>query len=432
MANNLLALQAKVPHFTTPLEAQDMALGVQNKLNAQQDYMTARQDDQSYRNALMRNPQGGEGLLNSLSQSGNYKAYGAVQKSGLDAQKSQADIGKTQRESEKLDIETSLKKFDIAAQIIAPVKDQASWDMARQQAAQMFGEEAALQWPEQYDPNLIEQRKMQGMAVKDQLLEKWKAMEYSTPDANSKLTAETSRQNSIRSANTTMRGQDITEKRAQASAISEGGGPSQAAFTKSFGKAPANYRWKSDGSLEFIPGGAADVKAGVLGEKRNQNQVAAINQADRIINKVNQALSKVGITTSGVGGAIADTIPLAGRITDFKNLKSDLETIKANLGFAELQAMRESSPTGGALGQIAVQELIALQSTVASLDQDQSPEQLTKRLGEIKQHYQNWKDAVNGASNSQPIIKVTNASDYANVPSGSEYITLDGTTRRKL
>lgn len=47
---------------------------------------------------------------------------------------------------------------------------------------------------------------------------------------------------------------------------------------------------------------------------------------------------------------------------------SAVKTIQANLGFDALQAMRDASPTGGALGQVAVQELEMLQSTVANLD----------------------------------------------------------------
>ena len=39
------------------------------------------------------------------------------------------------------------------------------------------------------------------------------------------------------------------------------GGVSQSGFNKQFGKPQPGYRWKSDGSLEFIPGGPADQKA---------------------------------------------------------------------------------------------------------------------------------------------------------------------------
>jgi len=186
-----------------------------------------------------------------------------------------------------------------------------------------------------------------------------------------------------------MRGQNLTDARARESVASQGVGGQ---------KAPAGYRFLPDGSLEAIKGGPADIKAGELGAKRARQQEGAIYQADRIIGKVDQALSKVSGLTAGAG--YATTPKTLDTITGAKDLESDLETIKANLGFAELQAMRDASPTGGALGQVAVQELVALQSTIASLDQKQSPSQLKARLGEIKKHYQNWKNAVTQSENS--------------------------------
>ena len=47
--------------------------------------------------------------------------------------------------------------------------------------------------------------------------------------------------------------------------------------------------------------------------------------------------------------------------------------------------MREASPTGGALGQVAVQELEALQATLASLNPDQSEGQLRQNLARVKE-----------------------------------------------
>lgn len=161
----------------------------------------------------------------------------------------------------------------------------------------------------------------------------------------------------------------------------------------SAGKAPPGYRYKPDGALEAIPGGPADIKAGELGARQEKMKQGAVAQADRVVNKVDEALSKVGMTTTGLGSAMA-AIPG----TSARDLRSTLDTIKANLGFAELQAMRDASPTGGALGAIAVQELVALQSTVASLDQAQSQQQLAKSLEQIKTHYNNWKNTVQGGA----------------------------------
>lgn len=124
-------------------------------------------------------------------------------------------------------------------------------------------------------------------------------------------------------------------------------------------------------------------------EKANALKLAAAGQADLVSTKVDQALAKVGPLTAGVGSSLASV-----RGTPARDLEKDIDTIKANLGFETLQEMRRNSPTGGALGAIAVQELNLLQSTVASLDTSQSPEQLRRNLIEIKNHVQKWKEAV--------------------------------------
>jgi len=69
------------------------------------------------------------------------------------------------------------------------------------------------------------------------------------------------------------------------------------------------------------------------------------------------------------------------------DLASTLDSIKADIGFSRLQEMREASPTGGALGQVAVQELVALQSSIASLEQAQSTKQFEVSLGIVEQRY---------------------------------------------
>jgi hypothetical protein len=63
------------------------------------------------------------------------------------------------------------------------------------------------------------------------------------------------------------------------------------------------------------------------------------------------------------------------------------ETIGANIGFDRLQAMREASPTGGALGAITERELAALRAVLGSIEQTQSPEQLVRNLERLELEY---------------------------------------------
>lgn len=160
------------------------------------------------------------------------------------------------------------------------------------------------------------------------------------------------------------------------------------------GKPPPGYRWSPEGNLQAIPGGPADIKATADAEKTRKRAEMASSAADMVIGTIDSALSKVGRPTAGTGSGLARKVGYEPAV-DFA---SDLETIKANLGFDRLQAMREASPTGGALGAVAVQELIALQSTVASLDPAQSPAQIKRNLEKIKGHYQKWQDVMRRAS----------------------------------
>lgn len=89
--------------------------------------------------------------------------------------------------------------------------------------------------------------------------------------------------------------------------------------------------------------------------------------------------------------------------TDAKALANNLATIKANIGFDKLQAMRDASPTGGALGQVSERELGFLQSVFGSLDQSQTPEELQYNLRLLQFVYN---DIVHGPGNhpyKQPV-----------------------------
>ena len=115
----------------------------------------------------------------------------------------------------------------------------------------------------------------------------------------------------------------------------------------------------------------------------------SIKQADTMNDYVDRVLgtgnyegkgSKLGYFATGLPGQVLENF--GG--TDARNLRGDLDRIKANIGFEELNKMRRESPTGGALGQVTERELQFLQSVQGSLDQAQTPEQLERMLWDIK------------------------------------------------
>lgn len=92
------------------------------------------------------------------------------------------------------------------------------------------------------------------------------------------------------------------------------------------------------------------------------------------------------INTAGtaIGRAIGGFIPGS----DVANLNAALDTVKALVGFDALQKMRDSSPTGGALGQITERELSFLQSVQGSLKTTQGTDQLISTINRVKQSFQ--------------------------------------------
>lgn len=119
---------------------------------------------------------------------------------------------------------------------------------------------------------------------------------------------------------------------------------------------------------------------------RAQNVLGAIQQARTFASRGGLA----GFTSTGFTGKAYSFIPG----TPAYELSQVLGTIKANIGFDRLQKMREESPTGGALGQVAVQELRDLQNSIASLEQGQSGGRLVANLEKIENFYKKWLPAI--------------------------------------
>lgn len=143
--------------------------------------------------------------------------------------------------------------------------------------------------------------------------------------------------------------------------------------------APKGFMWAPDGrSLQRIPGGPEDPSINAPAAAVNLQRLNS--QTDNVIQAIDKATGQVAWDSTGVFGQVLGAV--GG--TKAMDLRETAKTIKANLGFAELQAMRDASPTGGALGQVAVQELEALQATLASLNPDQSEAQLRENLATVK------------------------------------------------
>lgn len=179
-----------------------------------------------------------------------------------------------------------------------------------------------------------------------------------------------------------------------------------------FGKIDPGYMMvQENGGYQMrpVPGSPAALemqdraKAEIAGAGQRQQKSDIVTQdIDRALTKVNENPR----TTTGAFGSVLSQVPG----TEAHDVSALVDTIKANSAFDTLQAMRNASKTGGALGAVSERELRLLQSTVGSLEQSQSEEQFTRNLSRVRDVYE---DIVHGPGGGS---KPTRAGPPAGVP----------------
>lgn len=174
-------------------------------------------------------------------------------------------------------------------------------------------------------------------------------------------------------------------KRAPGTTINLPGAPN-------IGSIPQGYAAKQDPetgewTMAPIPGGPQDTTAqdAASGAQRERTADIVTQDIDRALSIIDQGTT----FTTGIGGAALGGLPG----TPAFNLNALIDTIKANVGFDKLQAMRDASPTGGALGQVSEFENRLLQATIGNLAISQNPQQLRDNLNRV---YNVYLDIVHG------------------------------------
>ena len=115
-------------------------------------------------------------------------------------------------------------------------------------------------------------------------------------------------------------------------------------------------------------------------------------KADMVDGFVNEALSIVNAMSPEDQNAFQQSIANVSNIFQANFLAGSpgarlaalIETIQANVGFDRLQEMRNSSPTGGALGNVSNKELALLTSVLGNLGNMQGLSQLRENLKRIQ------------------------------------------------
>lgn len=148
--------------------------------------------------------------------------------------------------------------------------------------------------------------------------------------------------------------------------------------------------------MEIIPGGPAAQEAEDAAAKAEKAKESTDRYGNVVIEDIDRAVSLIrkdpALTTGLFGSILSNWLGSPAH-----SVKSLITTVKSNAGFDRLQAMRDSSPTGGALGQVSNIELELLQAAIGNLEQSQNDEQLLYNLRRVQGIYN---DIVHGPGNT--------------------------------
>ena len=150
-----------------------------------------------------------------------------------------------------------------------------------------------------------------------------------------------------------------------------------------------------------IPGGPADLAEQRMRRAEDARRTGNERTGNIVVQDLDRTLSLIDTANLPVAGIAASTlarIPGTGA-ADAARL---LDSVRANVGFAQLNQMRAESPTGAALGSVTERELAFLQSVLGSLDQTQSPAQFRDNLVRLRNVFL---DLVHGEGNGPSRVR---------------------------
>ncbi|MCZ4270887.1 hypothetical protein [Maritalea porphyrae] len=171
-----------------------------------------------------------------------------------------------------------------------------------------------------------------------------------------------------------------------------------------YGTIPQGYELFKDPvtgatSMQPIAGGPEDTTKHEALKFEQERQKATV--ARQAISNIRAKIDNGGLfdlPEVGVWGS-----KLAGMNQEATDVRNNLATLQSIVSFDRLQAMRDASPTGGALGAVSERELALLQASLGALSQDSSEEQMRQTLefiDGIMAKFEAYPD-VNGAPTQQ-------------------------------
>jgi hypothetical protein len=201
-----------------------------------------------------------------------------------------------------------------------------------------------------------------------------------------------------------------------------------------------------------VPGSPAAIEAEKTKTKTDRTKTQGQMKLGTTLESINLNLAELengGLPVAGVMGDARRTWigrALTGdSAMDFANRTNQITDSAA---FAEIQNMRDNSPTGGAVGQLTDAERTAIGNAVTALNSSTSPEEYARAAKAYRQlaldmSYGEGRWRLNEDGTVEPVapesdaasaaapIVITSDAEYDALPSGSVFVDPEGKTRRK-
>jgi hypothetical protein len=139
-----------------------------------------------------------------------------------------------------------------------------------------------------------------------------------------------------------------------------------------------SFKTNPDGSVEYITGAGVSQKTEKATEARKQQQGSFVNE---FVNTASETLKMIpNLPDSPIGAKVGAILGGVLPGTEIGRVVSRLGTLKANLALDKINQLREASPTGGAAGNMTVQEWPLFMQEFGSLDAAENKQDLEARL----------------------------------------------------
>jgi hypothetical protein len=416
--------QIQQPQQQNPLNALAQAYQIKG-YQAQMDKADRAEQQQNKLLQLVGSPEfsrmDAQGKAGALQGVGDFENAGRVITSA-------AAANKDQREAEKVELAMAIDRYQQSSGAFAEIaKNPAAAQQILGQMVQAkvidpkYAQQVLTSASQAQDPA---QFWMQGanaaISAKDKLTLQMQQRGQDITRQNSIDSNATSAANNANTVGATLRGQNLTDTRAREA--------------NQNGRIPTGYRQTADGTLEFIPGGPADPAAAKRAAPTEFQGKSAIfgsraQEADRILSGLGTDFSSAGINAKN---AVGGTPLIGGALEAGANVMLSDNSQKAEQAQRDFVNAVLRLESGAAIGK---DEFNNAKKQYFPQPGD-SAEVIAQKAANRKLQIQ----GLLGNAGNAPIpkapaaagpMKVTNAADYANVPSGATYVTPDGKTRRK-